>query len=1233
MPRGWIRRLFRYCRRHPLALTTVVLGTLAGTAATAAVPLITRAVVDDVIGHRHRPLAPLLGAMAAVAVVGFLASYARRRAAGRLSLEVLHDLRADVFHAVVHADGRAQDRLGKGQLISRMTSDAATVQKLLADLPVMGGAALLFGCALTVMVVLSPSLTLVAVAVGLAVWWVASRAYTRVSAAAWHAQEEAGAVATVVTGAVDGVRVVKSFGQEDQEERRLRTAARNLFASRVRSVRLRSHYGPLMGMLSALGQVGIMVVGGWLAIGGAISLGTFLAFSAYLAQLMEPTMLLSAMVTEAQQTRASAQRMFEVIDGDAPDRPADQGAAAPRANGATPLPDGPVALELDGVSFGHDMGHPLLRDLSLTVAPGETLALVGPAGSGKSTLAALLTGFYRPTGGRIRVGGRDIRQLPLDSLRSVIAVALQDDFLFRGTVRDNLTYGRPDATDAQVVAAARAAEAHAFVDALPQGYDTELGERGHTLSGGQRQRLALARALLRDAPVVVLDDLASAVDAETGAAIDRNLREALRGRTALILAYRESTLALADRVALLDGGRIVATGTHAELKERHPRYRALVATTAPLATAAPPDHDVPPPLATVTPGPWARRVEAAEARRDPDVAALPAATDTPDIDERAARRVAPDFGLPHLLRPLAGPLALSLALVVASAAGILTLPVLLRTGIDQGIARSDLPALTAASLAGLAVVMVTWGVNVAKDRVSGRTAERLLYTLRVKAFAHLQRLPSDYYARQGAGRIITRLTADMEKLSAFLQTDLTTGLFSLLSLVTVAVVLLVINVPLALAVLALQPALILATLVYRAKSTPVYLRARERAGALVTTLEETVAGLRTVQSYRHEHRSEREFAARSQDFTAAQFHTQVQLAGYFSFVQLLADLSTLLVLALGASWVTGGAVSAGVLAAFLLYIELFFSPVQELSQAFDSYQQASAGLHRVRELLREPAPRPRPAAELRPLPARLDGPVTLDGVSFSYPTTAHEALSGVDLVLPPGRTTALVGRTGAGKSTVVRLLSGLHEPTAGAIRIGGADLRDYDPVGYRRRLGIVPQEAYLFAGTVRDNIAYGRPDAEDIAVERAARAVGAHDMIAGLDHGYHHDVGDGGHRLSAGQRQLVALARAQLVDPDILIMDEATAALDPVAEAAVDRARRLLSRHRTTVVVTHRLHIAARADFVVVLDDGRVAQSGTHAELLAAGGRYADLWSASASTEHPSVPTVPPLADPARAGT
>jgi ATP-binding cassette subfamily B protein len=1149
-------------------------------------------------------------------------------------------LRTELFGALSRLDGARQDEMHTGQLVSRSITDLNMVQSLLSMVPVTLGNVALFAVSIVIMVTLSPMLTLVALAVAPSLWFIALASRRRLFPASWHAQQQSGEVAGIVDENIGGVRVVKGFGQEEQEQRRLEAASSALFGSRLRMIRLTARYNPALTAIPSLGVVGVLALGGWLAIRGSITLGTFLAFSAYLAQMSGPVRTLTAMVTIGQEARASVIRVFDVIDSrpvitDKPD--------------AIDLPADAAGIVFDDVHFGYVPSQPVLRGLSFRVEPGETVALIGASGSGKSTVAQLLPRFYDPSRGKIRIGSNNVTDLTRASLRAAIGLVAEDSFLFSDTVRANIAYGRLDATDEEVLAAAHAAQAHEFIERLPKGYDTVVGEQGLTLSGGQRQRVALARALITDPRLLVLDDATSAIDPRLEAEIHAALRELMCGRTTLVIAHRRSTLNLADRIVVLDKGRVVDTGTHEELTARCPLYRLLI--------TGPEDDDVT--LEEALRGPASQRGAALPGLRSDEgatreggasrrpggergdwsgmlaslppspellaqVDALPPVKDEPHVDVSQARAADRQFSLRRLLKPLTFALIAGLVLDGLDALAGLALPALVRNGIDNGVQAKVFHGVLVVSLIGLAIVAADWLVNIAETMVVGRNGERLLYTLRVKLFAQLQRLGLDFYERELSGRIMTRMTTDVDALSSFLQTGLITMVSAVLTFFGVLAALLIINLKLGLAVLCIFPVLVAATLVFRAKSAKAYTEAREKVAAVNAYFAENVAGLRVTQAFGREPANRARFAALSEAFRVSRLRAQRYIALYFPFVQTLSTAAGAIVLVIATGEVNsasnrGGTLTAGALIAYLLYIDMVFSPVQQLSQVFDGYQQAMVGLSRITDLLRLGTSTP-PAAEPAG-PGRLAGRVELRTVDFSYNPgdfsygapgsgDAANALTGVSLIVEPGETVALVGQTGAGKSTLVKLIARFYDVTSGQVLIDGTDVRDFDLAAYRHRLGVVPQESYLFAGTVRDSIAYARPEATDAEVEAAARATGAHEMITALPDGYAHEVAERGRNLSAGQRQLIALARAQLADPAILLLDEATAALDLAAEAAVNRAIAELTAARTTLVVAHRLTTAARADRIVVLDQGQIAESGSHDELLAADGTYAALWDA-----------------------
>jgi ATP-binding cassette subfamily B protein len=580
----------------------------------------------------------------------------------------------------------------------------------------------------------------------------------------------------------------------------------------------------------------------------------------------------------------------------------------------------------------------------------------------------------------------------------------------------------------------------------------------------------------------------------------------------------------------------------------------------------------------------------------------------PDVDragrDRGAGRRARAWLWP-LVRPYRGLVALaSLAVLTQTGAG-LAMPYLVKVAIDRGVVPGRLEVLDRVALAyvGLAVVQFLAGrVEVLTVASAG---QRVLYAVRNKLFRHVQTLSLDFYERERTGRLVARMTADIEAMSDLVTDGLVTLVTSLVTLVGVTVILIVLDWRLALATLVVAPAIALAARGYRRWSSTAYRQVRETHSVVTVQLQEALAGVRAVQAFRRERATAGRLAAANHDERAAHRRTIALASTFFPGIEFLGTAATVVVLGVGGRQVLGGDLDIGTLAAFLLYLRNLFDPVQQLSELYDTFQSATAGAERVGAVLAE-QPSVREAADPLPLPDPR-GEVRLERVRFAYAEGA-EVLHAVDLHVPAGTTLALIGPTGAGKSTVAKLIARFYDPAAGRVTLDGIDLRRVRLADLRQAMGYVPQEGFLFSGSVADNIRFGRPEATRAEVEAAARAVGADQVIAALPNGYDTEVGERGALLAAGERQLVAFARAWIADPALLILDEATSHLDVVTEERVRRALRRLRRGRTTVLIAHRLSSVADADQVAVVEDGRVVEAGPPDQLLTRGGQFADLY-------------------------
>ncbi len=1030
----------------------------------------------------------------------------------------------------------------------------------------------------------------------IAIVLLAAALITLLAPALWHRkdaqaslarQKAYSAYAAEFLDSIQGLATLKAFGQSTARLKLLQTRGWALFHSTMWVLGTNTLARGITDTGIAVGAAVALGWGAYRVRAGEMELPVLLVILMLGVEVFRPLRELRILLHQGMLGLSAAQGIFSILDA--------QPTVRDGARSVSRQPDLLPTVEFENVVFSYPGGRdPAHTGLSFRVGAGERVGIVGPSGSGKSTIARLVLRFYDPQGGRVKVGGHDVRSLGVHEVRGAVALVSQDTYLFHGTVAENLRMGKPDATVAELEAATRAANAQEFIARLPHGYDTVVGERGVRLSGGQRQRIAIARALLRDAPILILDEALSSVDAESEAVIQEALDRLMRGRTTLIFAHRLSSVIGADRILALEDGRVVESGRHAELMARRGAYYRLMAAQAQDGTGAP-DFIEAPDLAAAANGEGTP-----VGRRGVEPAPAPVAEGIVQAQGLGWSQVVRI--LLGLVGPYRGQLVATFLLGVArvlALIGVGILSALIVLALKNGAPFGPLLVALAvvAPLAGILHWLESW---LAHDM-----AFRLLAHMRLDFFRKLDALAPAYLTRRRSGDLVGVATNDIELIEYFFAHTITPAFVAVLIPAGVLATLFAFGWPLAVAVLPFLAYVGLSPVFARSRVDHLGSRAREAIGEMNAHAVDTVQGLPEIVAFQQEQARGAAFAARASAYVEARMPYLEDLTRQTVLQEMATGLGGLAVVATGALLAGTGRLDGGVLPLLTLLAMSAFIPVWEIAQVARQLADTLGATRRVHAVHAEPIP----VADGAGVGVTATAPAALElsRVSFAYPGRTQPVLQDVSLRVPAGRTTALVGSSGAGKTTMASLCLRFWDPGTGTVNLDGRDLRDYQLDELRRRIALVAQDTYLFNDSLRNNILIARPAASEAELVAAVAKASLEEFVRSLPERLDTLVGERGAQLSGGQRQRVAIARAFLKDAPILILDEATSHLDAVSEQVVRDSLRVLARDRTTLVIAHRLSTVRDADQIVVLEGGRVVEIGDHARLLARGGLYARL--------------------------
>ena len=987
---------------------------------------------------------------------------------------------------------------------------------------------------------------------------------------------------------LQGLATLKSFGRSDEYADILGEKARLLTHTTKWVLATSAMTRGITDTGIAIGAAGALAVGAFKVIDGTMELPALLIILMLGVEVFRPLRDLRNALHSGMLSLSSSKQIFSLLD----EKPLvdDADPTSQQAGSLDPT------IRFQNIKFQYPGGRGLIhKSLTFEIGAGERVAIVGPSGCGKSSIVRLLSRFYNPYTGNISIGGHDLRELTFETIRKQLAIVSQDTHLFHGNVTENLLLGASDATSEQIKEATVAANAHDFIKRLPNGYDTVVGERGVRLSGGQRQRIAIARALLRNAPILVLDEALSSVDAENEAVIQEALDRLMVGRTTLILAHRLSSVIGADRIMVLNNGEITEQGSHTELMKTAGTYHALMSQQVEDRSGA----------LRAKEKPLSATSDATDATTSPAIQC----SDRMDSVLRAEGIgwAATISELMKYVMPWKGRLAMTFGLGVARVAAFIGISVM--SALAIAAIKNEQPFMD--YLYVLAVLAPAAGIlHWLESWVAHDMAFNLLADMRIKLFRKLSDLAPAFLTRHRSGDIVSLATQDVDMVEFFYAHTVAPAFVAVLVPAFVLALLYSFHWSLA---LALSPALMcvaMTPIIFRSRIDKIGAEVREAFGLLSSHTVETVQGLTEVLNFQAAQTRRAAFLNIVDWFQK----TRLPFISGNTFRQVFVDLITgvgvLSVILTGTHLVNVGRVDGAYMPLLALISMAAFLPVSEIADVGRELANTLGATQRLKAVYDEEVvitDGDKEVAMPKPGSGNAGIGISFDQVTFAYPNTVTPALDGVSFDIAPGQTVALVGPSGAGKTTIAQLLMRFWDPQAGRVSMQGVNLRTCKLRQLRYTSALVQQDTYLFNDTLRANLKIANPAATTDQIDQALAQASLTEFVDALPDGLETYVGERGFSLSGGQRQRVAIARAFLKDAPILVLDEATSHLDTISERTVHDDLSTLMAERTTLIIAHRLSTIKNADLILVLDRGRIAETGTHEYLLLKNGLYADL--------------------------